>query len=349
MKYFFECTLIILSLLSFSSCNNDNIVTEPGKTFQKEPGKTFQSDGNNWLPTTMWPDTGNSVYYVSLQDIVVNKNDEIFVATDFAGVFKTSDLGMNWETVNEGLIKTMSNSDTNYFVSSLISLNNDIFCGNSNLSTKGGIYYLRNSDEMWMPKIVWNEYSVITTLEKNNNGEIFAGCYYGLYLSNDGGNNWIDISNGLAWDKLAYAYTIAFDSSDRIYIGTRDGIYLSDNNGSSWSQIGLNSEAVLSIAINSKDEIFALLENSHILTSTDKGLHWKEILNPETFYIRHIFINLDDIIFLSTSDGIYRSNNDGEVFKHIGLQNIAIEKIVITSKGYMIAASFRDGIFISKE
>ena len=296
MKCLILYILIFSSLLSFLSCNNDNIVVEPEKT--------FQSEGNIWIPTAMWPDTGNSTHYVSLEDIVVNSNDDIFVATDFAGVFKTSDQGLNWETVNDGLIKTGANIDTNCFVSALTNLNNDIFCGNSDLSTMGGIYCLKNSEEKWIPKIVWNKYTNITTLENNNNGEIFAGCYYGLYISKDGGNNWSDISNGLNWDSLTYVYSIAFDSKASVYICTRNGIYLSDDDGESWSLIGLNSEAVLSIAINSKDEIFVSLENSRIMFSEDRGSHWKEILNLESINIRHLFINLDDLIFLSTSNGI---------------------------------------------
>lgn len=340
MKYLIHYILIIFSALTYLSCNKDNIITDPGNTHQGE--------GNTWTPAAMWPDTGNSTHYVSLQDIAVNANDEIFVATDFAGVFRTNDQGLNWEIVNDGLIKTLIYPDTSCFVSALTGLNNDIFCGNSNLGTAAGIYGLSDSENIWHPKIVWNKYTVITELKANNNGEIFAGCYYGLYLSKDRGNSWSDIGNDFNWNLLAYVYAIEFDSRGGIYIGTRNGIYLSIDGGS-WSQIGFDSQTVISIAVNSRDEIFASLENSQIMFSGDGGLHWQEIPNPESAIIRKIFINRENLIFLCTLNGIYRSKDNGASFEQIGLKNIWIEKIVITSQGYMIAGSYRDGIFISKE
>jgi ligand-binding sensor domain-containing protein len=312
-----------------------------------EPEQVYQSEGNIWLPTTMWPDTGNAIHYVSLQDILVNSSNEIFVATDFAGVFKTEDEGTNWTIVNDGFIKF--DTDTTYFVSALTSMSNSIYSGNTDLSTIGGIFSLESSAEKWNPRVIWEEYSYVATLETNSKGEIFAGCKSGLYYSQDAGKNWIDVGQDLNWASLAYAYTVAFDSNDKVYIGTRDGMYMSENRGDSWAQLGLASEAVLSIAINSKDEIFASLENEEIMRSTDGGMTWEEVLKLDGNNIRHLFINLNDIIFVSTWKGIYRSNDNGANFEHIGLENTSIEKIVINSEGHMIAGSYRDGIFISKE
>lgn len=341
MKYMVQYTLIIFGLLLFISCSDESMVTEPEKL--------YQSDGNIWLTTTIWPDTGNSLHFVSLQDISVNSKDEIYVATDFAGVFKTVDDGMNWTIANYGLIKTFWASDSNCHVGALTSLDNYMFSGNTDLNSVGGIFRTESENVKWNPVRIWNEYSNVIRLVTNNRGEIFAGCYYGIYMSKDQGDSWIDIGTNINWNELAYAYAIDFDSNNNIYIGTRDGIYMTQNEGDTWEQIGLDSEAVLSLDLNSKDEIFLSLENYEIMRSTDLGLNWQEVLKLDGINIRHIFINLNDIIFVSTWKGIYRSMDNGDIFEPIGLQNTSIEKIVINSKGHMIAGSYRDGIFISKE
>lgn len=342
MKYLFKAFFLTSIFLLSISCDDEKLIA----TYE-EP---YQSDGNIWEARTIWPDTGNSHHLVSLQDLVVNSSNEIFVATDFAGVFKTSNQGISWKIINSGLISTVTGSDTNYYVSALTSLNEIIFCGNTNLSNNGGIYLLNQSEENWTPLKIFNDYSVVIDLERNDSGELFAGCYYGLFLSKDNGNTWNDIDYNLNWDSLAYVYTIAFDSKENIYIGTRNGIYVSHNNGDSWINLGLSSKTIYSIAINSRDEIFVcLVEENKIMYSNDNGANWKEILNLPEIKIRQIIINLNDIIFLSTWNGIYRSMDDGLTFQQIALQNIAIEKIVIDSNGHLIAGSYRKGIFISKE
>ena len=343
MKTMTQCTFVIFALLLLISCNDESMVTEPEKV--------YQSNGNIWLPTTILPDTGNLIHRVSLQDISVNSNDEIYVATDFAGVFKTVDDGMNWTIANYGLIKTKTfgASDSNCFVSALTSLDNYIFSGNTDLNLIGGIFRAERENVIWNSVKIWNEYSVVVSLVTNERSELFSGCYYGIYMSKDQGDSWIDIGTSINWNELAYAYAIDFDTNNNIYIGTRDGIYMSQNEGDTWEQLGLDSVAVLSLALNSKDEIFLSLENYEIMRSTDKGLNWQEVLKLDEIPIRHIFINLDDIIFVSTWEGIYRSMDNGDTFEPIGLLNASIEKIVINSKGHMIAGSYRDGIYISKE
>ena len=87
-------------MLSSCSKNLDNLITPVG-----EPLVSVEvSEGNVWLPTTVLPDTGDKTHYVSTQCLTVDKDNNIYVGTDFAGLFKSSDDGKSWTVRNNGFL-----------------------------------------------------------------------------------------------------------------------------------------------------------------------------------------------------------------------------------------------------
>ena len=78
----------------------------------------------------------------------------------------------------------------------------------------------------------------VRALVVNQDGVIFAGVVdLGLFKSEDNGENWINLTNGLGHKSV---YSIAINSDGRMFAGTRyDGVFYSTNNGNDWIQSGL--------------------------------------------------------------------------------------------------------------
>jgi len=308
--------------------------------------EAYQSDGNIWSAATVLPDTGNSSHYVSLQDICVDEHNNIFVATDFAGIFRSTDNGLSWQQINTNLIQV----DRKYYnTSSLVSLNNIVYTGNSNFEDSAGIYRITEAGTAWEKLVGFTGYSHIITLFVTKNGNIFAGCYQGMYRSTNNGSKWDSIGTVLNWNELGYAFRFTTDALGRLYVGTRKGIYISDDEGMNWLSFGLETENIFSVAVNIQGFIYASAEKGNIYRSTDNGLSWQIIFSNPDFVIKDILINSKNVIFIATTIGIYRSKDNGDHWNLIGLENIPIQRLKLNSKGYIVAGSFRNGVYLSTE
>lgn len=95
---------------------------------------------------------------------------------------------------------------------------------------------------------------------------IFAGTYYGIYISRDNGKSWAFCPNS----PLDQIYAL-LSSGTTLYAGAQNGLYISYDNGSNWKKIiGITSFYALA---QSGSNIYA---GSHLgfYRSTDNGYTW---------------------------------------------------------------------------
>jgi hypothetical protein len=179
----------------------------------------------------------------------------------------------------------------------------------------------------------------------SNSNFLFAGSKnYGVFLSNNNGNNWIQTplnnesisalatnsnyifagtalsyngiylstNNGSNWTQTSlnnrYISSLAINGNT-IFAGTNTGIYLSTNSGSNWTVVGLNNSGVLSFAI-SGNYIFAGTNGNGIYFSTNNGNNWTQTSLTGGGPIRSLAI-IDTILFAGTTGSIYISTNYG--------------------------------------
>ena len=123
IKYF----LTVLIIINLISCKENITDVANGKNCNPLDEVEI-SEGNVWLPTTVLPDTGDTIHYVKTMDIMVNESNYIFVATDFAGIFLSKDVGGTWAIQNNGIAPSGSiNGKETYFTSALGSLSKYAF------------------------------------------------------------------------------------------------------------------------------------------------------------------------------------------------------------------------------
>lgn len=339
--------IILNSVLFIISCSNSNI-TEPEKEKTVYEIKKGTSSGNTWEQVYSFPThLGKHTFY--LLDISIDENGYIYAATSGGGIYKINPSRTGAEVLNNGLIKYIIETDTIYYVGAVLCNNNRIIAGSTNLDELGGIFISdNNGGDFFQSRIMWNKYSVVVSLFKSPSGDIFSGCYMEVYSSNDNGYSWqnetINTEGG-----FGYFYSFTFNKYGDIYGATRRGVYYSDSRKIQFKNIGLADEAVLGIDLNSKGWIYASTERGKMYISRDSANSWQQINNYPNYGGHCIYINKDDFIFAGTTNGIYRSKDNGDSWELVGCENQAVEKIIADSHGNLIAGTYGSNIYYSSQ
>lgn len=115
--------------------------------------------------------------------IVVNTNDQIFIGAYQEGIYKSTDNGENWISINnQGL------PDNKFNIHSLtLNSNNHIFAGNGDgagANANGGVYYSKDNGNTWILDNSGFPNGYVYSLATNSNDYIFVGTSnIGIYKS----------------------------------------------------------------------------------------------------------------------------------------------------------------------
>ncbi|MBA4317168.1 MAG: hypothetical protein C0412_02100 [Flavobacterium sp.] len=171
------------------------------------------NNGTNWKELA-W----NSKVY-NVREIAI-KDNNIFVGTWFYGAFHSSDNGVTWLPVNEGLPENpnfphLSYPDLYSPVNAIAFSENFIFAGTS----FGGIFRSSDKGESWIE--VNNGLTDINVTALIRTGaNLFAGTNSGkVFLSTNNGSSWTSISTGLENFQITEIKAIG----DNIFVGTYGG------------------------------------------------------------------------------------------------------------------------------
>jgi hypothetical protein len=247
----------------------------------------------------------------------------IFCGT--AGVYRSSNNGTNWISVNNGL--------PYQGIASLASLGSYTFAG-----MDSGVFRTSNNGMSWD----YSNNGLIGTVRDFaiSGTNIYAGTDFGVFLSSNNGNNWTSI--GMPGHYIRSLLV----SSSNIYAGTRDGVYLSTNNGGNWNCIGLTYYYINSLSISGVN-LYAGTESSGVMLYSNSGSNWVSVNNGLT----NLHVNTLEVyetnIYIGTDSGIYRSTNSGYywIAMNSGLKNLNINAIAIS--GTNIFAGTNKGNYVS--
>ena len=227
------------------------------------------SHGNIYISTNnglSWNDKGISWPKNDTSGLGEDVNDftslagNVYAGTD-RGVFRTTDNGKNWISVNTGL--PIPPFPAGLQVMRIVGARTALFAG----TTSKGIFISNNNGDSWenvnsglsslaiygLTVMGTNVYSGAFTFSSDSIGGVF------LYISNE--SSWKAINNGLSDHKI----NILAGGSGYLFAGTNSGLFISANQGRSWSydSIGTPSQslAVISLAVI----------NSHLYVGTMHG------------------------------------------------------------------------------
>ena len=255
------------------------------------------------------------------------------------GIFRSTNKGANWTSVNNGL--------TTLLVSAMVSSDTSLFAG-----TARGISRSSNNGTTWGPvNTVLTDVRVFAVRPNGTGGMyIFAGKYgSGVFRSTDNGVSWPAVNTGLTNLNILTLFT----HDTNLFAGTSGGVFRSTNNGTSWDSAGLTNLSVHAFAARSNGSstvLFAGTSGGGVRRTTDNGINWVTVNNGLTNLNAYALFTFDTRLFAGTSSGIFLSTNNGTTWAPAGLTNQSVGTFASIPHGSstdLFAGTFGGGVFLS--
>lgn len=236
-------------------------------------------------------------------------------------------IGQNWQQIGPegGYLKEFAFHPNNYSI---------IYAGSDD---GGGVWKSTDAGTNWI--LLTSNFPNMTgwsmSIDHNTPDTLYVcDVYsrYGVLKSIDGGQSWIQKTNGLntTYDKMVSG--IVIKTSDTLFISTGEastttpprpgnGIFKSFDGGDSWTPSGLQGITIPCIDKNIFGTIFAGTELNGLRYSNDNGANWIPHPDVSSTSVIHEIDVKDSIIVIGTSTGVYLSTNWGINFTNLGLSS----------------------------
>ncbi len=157
---------------------------------------------------------------------VVTLGDNLFVGTWGNGVFRSTNDGLTWVAVNDGL--------SNLYTPSLAVIDSTLFTATAQVFISRGVFRSTDKGDHWIPVNTGLTDSAIASLATgpapSDRSYLYAGTYTdGIFRSTDNGDTW-----SLLWDGIGCAATLA-TIGPYIFASNYDFSFYSPDTGSTWA------------------------------------------------------------------------------------------------------------------
>ena len=253
----------------------------------------------------------------------------LYLATEFAGILKSTDSGETLRPVNEGfanhrLSEITSDGKRLYAASTYEGLYGGVF-----VSTDGGLQWTLRANE---DALHGRNLDSLTASPAAGN-VVFASSEDSILKSVDGGATWDSIPEphvfaaraGARARAVGHVHAVRMVQIGKgapvLFAGTDAGLFRTSNSGISWEQVkaaGITGVPVLGIyAPPSGDSRLAVQTGSGLFFSVDAGHSWQSGPVPYGYYIYDVALPVDRevAILAATSRGILQSTDEGTHWK----------------------------------
>ncbi len=268
---------------------------------------------------------------------IAELNGNIYLGAE-SGIYKSTDGGMTFSKINNGIIGTP--------IKCITTLGETIFIGSRN----NGVFYSPNAGNSWVSinaGLTSDEVLDIITVDEKlfvsiknegvfkseNNGLLWVKCNTGLinknvnkflhkdnniycvtdnsgvYVSDKSNINWQPINFGLPAD---FPVTDITQSGNNLIISTKAGIFYSPNGGQFWiaANNGISENNVTKL-LTVNDKTFMGTGSGKIYKSTDNGQNWVLVHSAINSAVKDIQYIFEKVFVCFEERGIYSSPDYG--------------------------------------
>lgn len=279
-----------------------------------------------------WSLLNNGLSTPNIADIKVSGNGTFFAATFDAGIFRSTDSGMNWSWAGSGLTTSLVNSLTK----------DDVTPSNIYAATPDGVFLSTDDGITWNPSNTGlsgvNTWSVL--IDRATPNHLLAATNgHGIYSSSDSGATWKPSEHGLT--NLDVRTILEGSDSVSFYAATLGGgMAHSTDGGTNWSGgmiLPIADSFVLALAVNPVQSaiVYAGTSGRGILKSTNGGIDWAPVNNGlGSLFILSMTIDKQnpDTLYAGTADqGVFYTKDAGLTWHELntGLYNHVVTSLAI--------------------
>ena len=280
--------------LNFSENSGSGTIVAPAYSIDSSGiGRIFRStDGGN-----TWNCSYQSIYpeqFVSFHNTFCTREGIFYVTADSC-LFRSSDDGVTWQQIRNGLGMTA-------FSPMHQGANQNLFVGGYD----GSVFRSLDNGLSW--NLVRNFQQPINSILSLASGEVLVASNL-LYCSNPSLTTWTS-SPYLCYSLLR---------SDISLFGAGDGIIISTDSGTTWQarELGICAEKIIDFDIDDQNNVFAISQ-TRVFASSDNGQSWQiDSLGFE--YQTNLFcITAEDSNYSYASDmfgTVFRTSNAGHFWQ----------------------------------
>jgi photosystem II stability/assembly factor-like uncharacterized protein len=283
--------------------------------------------------------------YVSFITVDPRDRRTIFLRTRW-GLFRTRNLGENWEMLQGGIEAGVVNA---------LLITPSLFYA----ASSAGVLESDDDGASW--KVISDrlpENSQPLALARLDAQSLVVGTQTGVYITRDTGSSWQAANNGLG---VPLVHSLALKGTGALIAATEDGLYQSDGAGN-FQAIGNDAMRVpmlsVSIAPNNPNKIYAGSYRRGIFVSSDAGRSWESA--GDIFHGRLAAPGLainpgDDRVLYARVlfQRIYKSDDGGETWRAVwtGMSDdTEVETMAVapSNPAFMFAGT-NFGVFLSRD
>ena len=302
-----------------------------------------ESDKSGWTQT-------NGPYGGDVTALHATLEGTLFTGTIQGGIFRSTDGGKTWAPANEGLRVYVDKMLPSIFA--FAQKENILYAG-----TGGDLFYSINGGGSWQ-QMTRLEDPGITAVAFINDALYIGRPDKGIFRSDDDGESWIPINDGLAYRDIQRLIV----SGSTLFAKTPNGVFRLKAGENSWTKLVIVDAWKLNTAESditgftvSGEIIYAATGDGDLLRSRDMGDWWASIkpkkaiqrLDGELAAVGNTIFHIGS----GSADGrVYRSNDAGSSWRmfNTSLINQTTQSItVLSEKTLYLGAS--DGVFRSTD
>jgi len=304
---------------------------EPGLLLAGSNGIVYRSvgSGGSWSAHTL------QGFDVAVQDLSSNP-DYMFAATSL-GIFRSSDLGLNWEFASTGLQEyNVVSIETNDAGS--------IFAGVNPENGGCSIYRSRGNGTLWTCVQPSPDPLTVAELKVGPEGHIFAGGYRNLFESTDDGSSWSSSqASGSSVQSMLF-----LESS--ILIGTQgEGILKSSDDGATWNASSQGMDSQITVVRALDDGRLVAGTHGGVFVSTDLGVSRRRGFQSEPLIQTITDVDMDNEgrLIAATTVGVWQLT-DSDGWAALGPPGMpSIRDVDVTADGTILAAYYAGVYFFN--
>jgi len=139
----------------------------------------------NWKrPSSDLVDPKERLSHRYLRVVAVSHDQHIFLGTQDGGIFRSTDRGVSWHTLS----RTLPNDS----IRSIVPYEAGLF-----VATGRGVFKMGKDEQRWKSVNTGLTELAIQTLVMSEQGVLYAGTSAGAFRSDNGGEQWVNVSEGL--------------------------------------------------------------------------------------------------------------------------------------------------------